>query len=265
MSDKTKKTKKNKSAKQSKAETTKKNKAAAPQAPQPKPAQDIAKRAVDTDALDDAPMLGTPPSALGTLSAADADTDLGETKQPRAESSPPGKSSMRKQDKSKKSDNDDDRKSNEADGADKQRQEPAQPSVLSAEPPPPDETLDAFRLPRSAFVGLRKSGGLRFTTREVVVYPDGRVAYDARGVPQKEYTRLRRVMNDGQVISLRKLLDQANFWATEGGGEQNPDAYAYDIAARLGQRSNEITVYDGSVPENLKPLIERLSKYLPEE
>lgn len=132
----------------------------------------------------------------------------------------------------------------------------------SAEPEPaaPPEPL---RLPRGAFVGLRKSGGLKFATREVVVYPDGRVAYDARGVPQKEYTRLRRVMNDGQIISLRKLLDQTNFWKTEGGGKQNPDGFAYEIAAHLNQRSHELEIFDGSIPENLQPLLERLVKLLP--
>lgn len=137
-------------------------------------------------------------------------------------------------------------------------------SALSDVEPPAEPEHEQLRLPRGAFVGLRKSGGLKFSTREVVVYPDGRVAYDARGVPQKEYTRLRRALNDGQTMSLRKLLDQTNFWKTEGGGRQNPDAFAYEIAARLGQRSNEIEVFDGSIPESLRPLIELLTKLLPE-
>lgn len=133
-------------------------------------------------------------------------------------------------------------------------------AVLGVQPETPPEPL---KLPRGAFIGLRKSGGMNFSTREVVVYPDGRVAYDARGVPQKEYTRLRRVMNDGQIISLRKLLDQTNFWKAESTGKQNPDAFAYEIAAHLNLRSHEIEVHDGSVPENLKPLLERLVKLLP--
>lgn len=134
------------------------------------------------------------------------------------------------------------------------------PTVLSAEAEPEAEPL---KLPRGGFIAFRKSGGLNFSTREVVVYPDGRVAYDARGVPQKEYNRLRRVLNDGQIIALRKLLDQTNFWKAETSGTQNPDAFAYEIAARIGQRSNELEVFDGSVPENLKPLIQQLTKLLP--
>ncbi len=144
--------------------------------------------------------------------------------------------------------------------ADKQIDAPVA-AVLRAEPEADTEPL---KLPRGGFIAFRKSGGLNFSTREVVVYPDGRVAYDARGVPQKEYTRLRRALNDGQIIALRKLLDQINFWKAESGGQQNPDAFAYEITARIGQRSNEIEVFDGSVPENLKPLLERLAKLLPE-
>ena len=87
-----------------------------------------------------------------------------------------------------------------------------------------------------------------------------------RAVCRKRNTpRLRRVLNDGQTLSLRKLLDQSNFWKAESVGEQNPDGYAYEIAAHLGQRSNEIEVFDGSVPEALQPLVERLSKLLPQE
>ncbi len=135
-------------------------------------------------------------------------------------------------------------------------------AALETPPAPKHETL---RLPKGAFLVFRKSGGLHFSTREVVIYPDGRVAYDARGVPQKDYNRLRRALNDGQMLSLRKLLDQTNFWRAETTGEQNPDAFAYEIVARLGQRANEIQVFDGSTPEPLKPLIERLTPLLPHE
>lgn len=232
MSDKTKKTK-----------NKPKPQANKPQAKKP---------AVETDGLADAPMLGVSEAPLGTLSADEPAKSMSASEPPKVQTpDAASKGASHKKDKAEKQDQA---------GADAK---PAQPSVLSMEPPA-DAKPDAFRLPRSAFVGLRKSGGLNFTSREVVVYPDGRVAYDARGVPQKEYTRLRRVMNDGQVIALRKLLDQTNFWMTEGNGEQNPDAFAYEIAATLNHRSHEIEVFDGSIPENLMPLLERLAKFLPE-
>lgn len=131
--------------------------------------------------------------------------------------------------------------------------------------PPPARETEPLRLPRGAFLALRKSGGLHFSARALVLYPDGRASYDERGVPQKEYNRLPRVLNDGQVLSLRKLLDQTNFWRAESSGEQNPDAFAYEIAARLGQRSNNIQVFDGSIPDKLKPLLERLTPLLPRD
>lgn len=126
------------------------------------------------------------------------------------------------------------------------------------------EKPEPLRLPKGAFLALRKSGGLKFSSRAVIIYPDGRIAYDERGVPQKEYNRLRRAFNDGQMLSLRKLLDQINFWKMESAGQQNPDAFAYEIAARLGHRANEVEVFDGSVPDNLKPLLERLTPLLPQ-
>jgi hypothetical protein len=165
---------------------------------------------LDTNALNDAPLLETPAAPLGTLLA-----------------------------------------SVETSGSEN----------LTSVPAPKHEVL---RLPKGAFLAFRKSGGLHFSSRAVVIYPDGRVAFDARGVPQKEYNRLRRAFNDGQMLSLRKLLDQTNFWKTESAGQQNPDAFAYEIAARIGQRANEVEVFDGSVPENLTPLLERLTPLLNE-
>lgn len=217
---------------------------------------------LETGAIADAPMMGES-QVLGTLSA-DAPGEVKETP----------KRSRRKQEATEGAET---RPPEAKPSAAESPMEtpPATPAVLSAEAefPPSPPTAQAepaevehepLKLARGALVTMRKSGGLKFSTREVVVYPDGRVAYDARGVPQKEYTRLRRVLNDGQINSLRKLLDQTNFWHAESVGQQNPDAFAYEIAARHGQRSNEIEVFDGSIPENLKPLVERLVKLLPE-
>lgn len=137
------------------------------------------------------------------------------------------------------------------------------PAVLKSEEEA-EPVAEPLHLPRGAFIAFRKSGGLHFSSREMVLYPDGRIAYDTRGVPQKEYNRLRRAVNDGQMASLRKLLDQTGFWKETSRGEQNPDAFAYEIAARLGQRSNEIQVFEGSVDERLKPLVDQLTRLLPE-
>ncbi len=217
------------------------------QATKPKP---TAKKAVETTALADVPMLDTGDEVLGALGQAAGD---------EADAPAPKKSRRKKESEPKRDETPDVHESGPE--LESKTADAGVPAVFGIEP---ETRIEPLRLPRGAFVAFRKSGGLRFTTGEVVVYPDGRVAYDARGVPQKEYNRLRRALNDGQVIAMRKLLDQSNFWRTSSGGEQNPDGYAYEIAARLGQRSNEIEVFDGSLPEPLKPLVERLSKLLPE-
>lgn len=197
----------------------------------------------DASPVENAPMPGTDDAVLGTLSggartqaSASADSPKGAQEQKEAPQTQMAESNA----------------PSAAEGTG-----PNSGPAAETEPEP-------LRLPRGAFIALRKSGGLQFTTRELVVYPDGRIAYDVRGVPQKEYTRLRRAMNDGQVLSLRKLLDQANFWKVETTGQQNPDAFAYEIAARIGLRANQVTVFDGSIPESFKPILERLTKLLPE-
>ena len=40
---------------------------------------------------------------------------------------------------------------------------------------------DRLKLPRGAFIAFRQSGGLRFSTREVAVYNDGRVIWRRQG------------------------------------------------------------------------------------
>ena len=219
----------------------KEKKAKSKKASQPK-----ARKPVETTALAEAPLLGEEDEVVGTLLSAAEEKDA-----------PASKKSIRKKESKPEQE-----ASSRSEASETETAESGAPAAFGIEPETKPEPL---RLPRGAFVGLRKSGGLYFTTSEVVVYPDGRVAYDARGVPQKEYTRLRRVLNDGQTLSLRKLLDQTNFWQAESVGTQNPDGYAYEVAARLGQRSNEVEVFDSSLPEALEPLIERLSKLLPHE
>jgi len=178
--------------------------------------------------LDAAPMLGGSDAVLGTLSAEPAKAEREDAAVSHA------------------------------------RSDTQSPPVAAAGETPPSHPAEPLRVPRGGFIAFRKSGGLNFTSDEVVLFPDGRVAYDVRGVAQKDYNRLRRELNDAQVLSLRKLLDQSGFWRMESGGRQNPDAFAYEIAARLGQRSNMVEVMDGSVPEALAPLVERLNKLLPD-
>ena len=125
---------------------------------------------------------------------------------------------------------------------------------------------EPLQLPLGAFMAYRKSGGLKFSSREIVVYPDGRVSFGGPDVSKQIYGRAGRKLNDGQMARLRKMLDQVNFFrATSAQGKPPPDGFAYEIVARIHARSNQVEVFDGSIPDALAPLIQQLSALMPKE
>lgn len=124
--------------------------------------------------------------------------------------------------------------------------------------------IERLQLPLGAFLAFRQSGGLKFSSRELVVYPDGRVSYGGPDLSKHAYARAGRKLNDGQIARLRKTLNQAGFFRLPSTtGEQPPDSFAYEIAARLGNRSNFVEVFDGSIPDALQALIAQLSGLFP--
>jgi hypothetical protein len=132
--------------------------------------------------------------------------------------------------------------------------------------PASHQKQERLQLPLGALIAFRKSGGLRFSSREIVVYPDGRVSYGGPDESKQAYARASRKLNDAQIARLRKMLDQAGFFRLESTkGEQPPDSFAYEIAARLGKRSNFVQVFDGSIPDALTPLIQQLSALFPKD
>lgn len=132
---------------------------------------------------------------------------------------------------------------------------PAAPAPPRAVPPGDD----ALQLPRGGWLALRKSGGLRFTSREVVVYRDGRVIASGTGIPPAT-----RRLTAEERAALQVALDASGLpRALPASGHQRPDAYAYEIAARLGRRTYRGEVVDGSIPPTLAPLIRQLQRLLP--
>lgn len=125
---------------------------------------------------------------------------------------------------------------------------------------------EPLQLPKGALLALRQSGGHNFSSREIVIYPDGHVAYGGGDTTLKAYERGARKLNDGQVVGLRRSLDRVSFWRMPATvGKQNPDAFAYEITARVGSKANSIEVFDGSIPESLKPLLDQLRKLMPSD
>jgi hypothetical protein len=116
---------------------------------------------------------------------------------------------------------------------------------------------DRLKLPRKAFIAYRQSGGLRFSTREVIVYNDGRVISRRQGkLGAGEGSR--RITPE-EVAELKEMIQQSGFFGLPRSiGRQSPDGYAYELVARVNRRSRSIEFFDGSIPAKLQPLLTQL-------
>jgi hypothetical protein len=121
---------------------------------------------------------------------------------------------------------------------------------------PESSPANTLRLPRGALVALRRSGGFKFRSREVVVYRDGRVNYDdGESGPHTVWT-----MSDAELAELRRTIEQADLAKLPAAGRQNPDAFAYEIVARPARRVYSTEAFQGSIPASLAPLIQQLNR-----
>jgi hypothetical protein len=110
-------------------------------------------------------------------------------------------------------------------------------------------------LPNGGFIALRKSGGLRFTTRTIVVYADGRIETDRMG--RRAVGRI----DQAQIEELHRLLTKIDFpHLALPAIKPSPDAYVYEIAARIEREIHRVEVVDGHIPVPLKPLIDQLRR-----
>lgn len=143
----------------------------------------------------------------------------------------------------------------------------AAPSAAShrkdAGQPAPAASNDTLARPRGALIAMRKSGGLFFTWRLLVVHQDGRLIYKSNEIDSPEKARVIGALEAPQLTELQQLIAQTDFNARAYGARQNPDAYAYEIIARVGRKNKYAEVFEGSVPAALKPLLARLNGLLP--
>ncbi len=117
--------------------------------------------------------------------------------------------------------------------------------------------------PRGALVAMRKSGGLRFTWRLIVVHRDGRLIYKSNELGAPEGARVIGTLDAARMAELQQAIDHTDFAARSFGARQNPDAFAYEIIARVGRKNRYAEAFEGSIPAALKPLIGLLSALLP--
>ena len=122
----------------------------------------------------------------------------------------------------------------------------------------------ALELPKGAMIAFRKTSSGNVT--EFFLYPDGRISFNVPDFFKEAYAHPSRKLNDGQINHLRHLLDRVNFYrAPATQGKASTDGIAYVISASVGSKSNRIELFDGSIPDALKPLVKELSALLPKE
>ena len=120
-----------------------------------------------------------------------------------------------------------------------------------------NDEADQLSLPHGAFIAFRQSGGLRFSTREIIVYDDGFVIVRRQGkLDAGEGSR--RITPD-EVAGLKEQIDRcALFGLHPPIGRQNPDGYTYELIVRMDRKSKLIEFFDGSIPAEIQPLLAHL-------
>lgn len=128
---------------------------------------------------------------------------------------------------------------------------------------PPSEREQLER-PRGALVAVRKSGGLFFSWRLLVVHRDGRLIYKSNEVGAPAEAHVIGRLAEGQLAELQALIGQTD-WAVRAIGAQqpSPDAFSYELIARVGRKNEAAELFEGRIPATFKPLITRLNQLLP--
>jgi hypothetical protein len=125
---------------------------------------------------------------------------------------------------------------------------------------------EALALPEGAWLALRKSGGLLFSSREVVVYGDGRVTGSAIGGGRPERDARPRRLSAARLAALRRAAEQVDFGRLPArAGRQGRDAFVYELAVRSGRATHAVEVFEGAIPELLAPLLDQLNRLLPRD
>jgi hypothetical protein len=124
--------------------------------------------------------------------------------------------------------------------------------------------LEKLKLPRGAFVAFRASGGIRFKSREIVIYPDGRMTSEGTHSSSDEPARGPRSLGKAELAEIHQSIEKAGLYGiSTHDAQQPPDSIAYEIAAREASRSNYVQAFEGIIPDGLMPLIRLLSGFLP--
>ena len=134
---------------------------------------------------------------------------------------------------------------------------PLEAAALPPVPPTPAND-DQLALPRGGLVALRKSGGLRFSSRGCVVFRNGWV------VPLAGTTGNPYRITDAACTELEALIQRSGMSRSLRKARATPDGYAYELTARYAGRTRYAEAMDGAMPPALGELIEAFQRLLAE-
>ena len=135
------------------------------------------------------------------------------------------------------------------------------PTSDAAEMPPPSDD-DTLVLPSTAIAALRKSGGLRFSSREVVVFRDGRVSYRALAPQPEPRRRSVRILSSAEMGELRRLI-RACLLQPRPPARSSPDAFVSEVATRSGRTVRQAELTPVAMDASEAALADFLTKLFP--
>jgi hypothetical protein len=138
------------------------------------------------------------------------------------------------------------------------------PGAMRDAPPAGQPPSDApLALPRGALIAMRRSGGMRFSSHELVVYRSGKLTYRQSAPELVEQTQH---LSLSQLVELHHALKQSRLTRLPATiGRHSPDTFAYEIVARVGRVVKAVEVFEGSIPAELAPLIRELRSLTPQD
>jgi hypothetical protein len=128
-----------------------------------------------------------------------------------------------------------------------------------------EKAIERPALPRGALVMMRKSGGIHFSTREIVVYRNGKASYTPGGAAGGPEDARRWKLSLAEIAELHSLLDRSGLGQTTPGGSHGPDSFAYELVGRVGRTVRSAEVFEGNIPAALAPLIRHLRALMPDD
>jgi hypothetical protein len=135
-------------------------------------------------------------------------------------------------------------------------------STLGGAEPPAEEAPEQaageeLPLSRGALLAFRKSGGLRFSSRGIMVLRSGWV----EPLPGTEGRR-RHITAEALAVLERLLLTSGLTRVSHRKRKPTPDGYSYEIAAHVGGKPRYVELQD-PVPDEQERLVRVLNRLLP--